>query len=343
MPPSDRPPARLLPAAARSRSPSTRRPSGHPAELLAAAASSAQRQLRKHPDVIWDEETASSRSSRSQVPPWCKKSTSRSQSPASAERARTRYEREAASSASVGPPGRTQSTPIAAFPRPRPCELCHSMPWQCVCLNVPRTVEEERSAYQIASRIAGIWGDTEVIDQEASEFVAREESPEPVQEKDMWACPRCKSLNSRHELLCQVKVDEPLSGTEHVGTEPGGWVLPNWTHELLSLLLEVPDSARKIHALVLTCSTPSFGLSKQGCCERRELAHTWRAGDWFCEVCRNHNFQRKTHCNWSQCVTNRWTCQACGNYNYQRREFCNRGKCGAPRPWCFRPNAHRLD
>ena len=232
MPPSDRPPARLVPAAARSRSPSTRRPSGHPAELLAAAASSAQRQLRKHPDVIWDEETASSRSSRSQVPPWCKKSASRSQSPASAERARKRYEREAASSASVGPPGRSQSTAVAASSASllrRPCELCHSMPWQCVCLTVPRSVEKERSAYQIASRIAGIWGDTEVIDQEASEFVAREESPEPVQEKDMWACPRCKSLNSRHVLLCQVKVDEPLSGTEHVGTEPGGWVLPNWT------------------------------------------------------------------------------------------------------------------
>ena len=112
------------------------------------------------------------------------------------------------------------------------------MPWECVCLTVPRTVEEERSAYQIASRKAGIWADAEVIDREASEFVAREESPEPVQEKDMWACPRCKCLNSRHELLCQVKVDEPLSGTEHVGTEPVGWILPNWTHELLSLLLE---------------------------------------------------------------------------------------------------------
>ena len=107
-------------------------------------------------------------------------------SPAAAaikERIRKRYEREAASSASFGPPGRTQSPAAAASSAsllPRPCELCHSMPWQCVCLNVPRTVEEERSAYQIASRIAGIWGDTEVIDQEASEFVAREESPEPV-------------------------------------------------------------------------------------------------------------------------------------------------------------------
>ena len=95
-----------------------------------------------------------------------------------------------------------------------------------------------------------------MIDQEASEFVAREVSPEPVQEKDMWACPRCKSLNSRHELLCQVKVDEPLSGTEHVGTEPGGWVLPNWTHELLSLLLEVPDSARKISMHLSSLAPP---------------------------------------------------------------------------------------
>ena len=72
----------------------------------------------------------------------------------------------------------------------------------------------------------------------------------------MWACPRCKSLNSRHELLCQVKVDEPLSGTEHVGTEPGGWVLPNWTHELLSLLLEVPDSARKISMHLSSLAPP---------------------------------------------------------------------------------------
>ena len=95
-----------------------------------------------------------------------------------------------------------------------------------------------------------------MIDQEASEFVAREVSPEPVQEKDMWACPRCKSLNSRHVLLCQVKVDEPLSGTEHVGTEPGGWVLPNWTHELLSLLLEVPDSARKISMHLSSLAPP---------------------------------------------------------------------------------------
>ena len=99
----------------------------------------------------------------------------------------------------------TQSPAAAASSaslHPRPCERCQPMPRQCVCLKVPRTVEQERSAYQIASRHAGIWADAEVIDQEG------EESPEPVQEKDMWACPRCKSLNSRHELLCQVKVDE---------------------------------------------------------------------------------------------------------------------------------------
>ena len=79
--------------------------------------------------------------------------------------------------------------------------------------------EEERCAYQMASRKAGIWAIAEVDDQEASELVAREESPEPVREEDMWACPRCKSLNSRHELLCQVKVDELVSGTECVGME----------------------------------------------------------------------------------------------------------------------------
>ena len=72
--------------------------------------------------------------------------------------------------------------------------------------------EEERCAYQMASRKAGIWAIAEVDDQEASELVAREESPEPVREEDMWAGPRCKSLNSRRELLCQVKVDEPVSG-----------------------------------------------------------------------------------------------------------------------------------
>ena len=66
-----------------------------------------------------------------------------------------------------------------------------------------------------------------------------------------------------------------------------------------------------------TGSTPSFGLSKQGCCERRELAHAWRIGDWFCGVCRNHNFKSRTYCNWSQCQSNRWTCQECGNYDYQ--------------------------
>ena len=93
------------------------------------------------------------------------------------------------------------------------------MPWLCVCLTVSRTREEERRAYQIASCKAGIWADTEAIDQEASKIVARDESPEPVREEDMCPCPRCKSLNSRHELLCQVKFDELVSGTECVGME----------------------------------------------------------------------------------------------------------------------------
>ena len=118
---------------------------------------------------------------------------------------------------------------------PWPCEKCGLMPWLCVCLTVSRTREEERRQYQIASCKAGIWADAEAIDQEASKIVARDESPEPVREEDMWACPRCKSLNSRHELLCQVKVGKPLSGVEHVRTELVGWVLPHWTRELLSL------------------------------------------------------------------------------------------------------------
>ena len=180
----------------------------------------------------------------------CKKSASRTPSPASAI---------------SGPPGRLSRPPLQQLPFPKsahtseksasstqnpaspasptsrakllpwPCEKCGLMPWLCVCLTVSRTREEERRAYQIASCKAGIWADTEAIDQEASKIVARDESPEPVREEDTWACPRCKSLNSRHELLCQVKVGKPLSGVEHVGTELVGWVLPRWTHELLSL------------------------------------------------------------------------------------------------------------
>ena len=180
----------------RSRSPAKKKPPRQPSyrppdHLLLPAAAAADARPPALADII---STSSDDDDKDPVPPWrVKKEKSRSQSPASA-----------ASDESF---------------LPWPCDVCGLLPWLCVCLTVSRTREEERRAYQMASRKDGIWARAERNDREASELAARDESPEQVREEDMWACPRCKSLNSRHELLCQVKVDEPVSGTECVGME----------------------------------------------------------------------------------------------------------------------------
>ena len=213
----------------RSRSPAKKKTPRQPSyrlpdHLLLPAAAAADARPPALADVISN--SSSDNDDKDPVPPWrVKKEKSRSQSPASA-----------ASDESV---------------LPWPCDVCGLLPWLRVCLTVSRTREEERRAYQIASRKAGIWAVAEIDDLEASELVARDESPEPVREEDMWACPSCKSLNSRHELLCQVKVDEPVSGAA-CGNLDSAQGLSDCIHELLQSLLweiqdpEIQDSASSI-------------------------------------------------------------------------------------------------
>ena len=64
------------------------------------------------------------------------------------------------------------------------------------------------------------------------------------------------------------------------------------------------------------------------CQERRALVQVWHDGDWFCDLCGNHNFKHRKTCCFTWCPSTMrkpgdWTCPGCGNHNYSSRQVCN--------------------
>ena len=53
-----------------------------------------------------------------------------------------------------------------------------------------------------------------------------------------------------------------------------------------------------------------------------------KAGDWYCELCGNHNYAGRHRCNnnWCESKTTKpgdWICDKCCNHNYSSRLVCN--------------------
>ena len=75
-----------------------------------------------------------------------------------------------------------------------------------------------------------------------------------------------------------------------------------------------------------------------GSCDRRKpLMTEWVEGDWYCEVCGNHNYGKRKRCNntWCPTMTSKpgdWICRLCGNHNYSSRLVCNSKMCKEKKP-----------
>ena len=73
----------------------------------------------------------------------------------------------------------------------------------------------------------------------------------------------------------------------------------------------------------------------RGCSGRRPSVHKFLPGDWYCQVCGNHNFKRRKSCGSLNCPTMKikpgdWLCPKCGHHNFAKRATC--WKCGDKRP-----------
>jgi hypothetical protein len=152
-------------------------------------------------------------------------------------------------SASSKPEATTSSSSVSTVQRPQvmrrirrpewvpwPCGGCKLMPWKCTCRAATKEFDESLadssdsessvdSIYEFMSKRAGIWDDLQRLGNEARPEVQRADSPEPVEERGMWACPKCKSMNLRFHLVCQVgncgtrrELAKPL--------RPGDWMCP---------------------------------------------------------------------------------------------------------------------
>ena len=80
------------------------------------------------------------------------------------------------------------------------------------------------------------------------------------------------------------------------------------------------------------------GMMKCRGCERHvPLLQKWSEGDWFCQVCGNHNFACRMVCNNTHCPTMKfkpgdWICGSCSNHNYAKNQICNTRWCQRPKP-----------
>ena len=64
----------------------------------------------------------------------------------------------------------------------------------------------------------------------------------------------------------------------------------------------------------------------------KPLQSAWKAGDWYCELCGNHNYAGRHRCNnnWCESKTTKpgdWICDKCCNHNYSSRLVCNSKTC----------------
>ena len=78
----------------------------------------------------------------------------------------------------------------------------------------------------------------------------------------------------------------------------------------------------------LNSSSGPWSMFCSSCDCRKPLQSTWEDGDWYCEMCGNHNYKGRKRCNntWCSSMTTKpgdWICDECGNHNYSSRKFCN--------------------
>lgn len=75
--------------------------------------------------------------------------------------------------------------------------------------------------------------------------------------------------------------------------------------------------------------------ARPDCNGERPLMQDFLPGDWFCKVCGNHNFKRRTKCAFLNCPTMKykpgdWFCPACSHHNFAKRSMC--WKCKEVKP-----------
>ena len=72
------------------------------------------------------------------------------------------------------------------------------------------------------------------------------------------------------------------------------------------------------------------------CGAHAPLLQRWHEGDWFCNVCGNHNFAPRrinnTYCPTMKLKPGDWVCSRCTNHNHAKNLVCNTRWCRLPKP-----------
>ena len=175
------------------------------------------------------------------------------------------------------PPSSPSAAAVSSVPCgvPWPCKQCWRMPWKCKCQkaeaedSAPEHIEQIEQDYELMCKRAGVWAAAAASQSEADRKVAEPEPPEEHDERDMWGCSKCSTMNLRHDLVCRVVGCEQRRPLVDFQESRGDWICPD-------------------------CQNHNWGF--------RRLCN-WTAcpsNDWRCE-CGNLNRSNRKFCNRGVC------------------------------------------
>ena len=111
---------------------------------------------------------------------------------------------------------------------PWPCRQCMQMPWRCKCHSAAdKTLEHIQQEYELVCKRAGVWETAEAQQSDADQQAAQPEPPQEHPPGDLWACPRCSTHNTRHNLVCCVAgCGQRRELTQTWRKDKGDWICP---------------------------------------------------------------------------------------------------------------------
>ena len=109
---------------------------------------------------------------------------------------------------------------------PWPCTQCKLMPWRCKCHRAEdKTPEHIQQEYEMTCKQAGVWEAAELQQDEADQKAAQLEPPEEHLPGHLWSCWKCKTMNTRHDLVCCVaSCGERRPLTQRWRGDKGDWM-----------------------------------------------------------------------------------------------------------------------
>ena len=108
---------------------------------------------------------------------------------------------------------------------PWPCTVCHKMPWWCRCHKAGESaLEHIQQEYEWMCKRAGVWAVAQHQQEEAEQKAAQPEPAEEHPPRDLWSCWKCRSMNTKHNLVCCVAScgeRRPITGWRE---DKGDWI-----------------------------------------------------------------------------------------------------------------------